>query len=504
MKLNRENRKWILILVAISLLMVWTMQRIEFIPEFISQSIGFFSPLLIGIFIAFVVNLPMRFIENLLFSVKWKKYDDLRENLKRPVSMILSFAILIGIIVALLFLVLPDLVDTVVSFSTQLPQSITSFQSWVSSVDASDNEIINWLSTSSFSINNLMQRMINWLNNGLSNVASSAFAWISKLFSGFMNFFFGLVFSIYFLLQKEKIAKQAKQLSYAIFPEHAVDRVLQLGHLVNNVFSGFISGQGFEALILGFLNFLGMQIFGFPYPLTISVMIVIGALIPIFGAVISAALGALLIMVQSPLMALTYMIMIIIIQQIEGNFIYPRVVGKSVGLPALWVLFAVMFGSKLFGFMGLLLSVPTFSVIYILLRSWSRVKVQEKNISKYKLESHAYVKKQDINQDFFADEAKETSVFSKKTLREVKKDAEHALAKDEFAEKKVVDDAAKIRFEEKLQSNVRPSNIKIDLNRFEEELEEEFLEAKRIRHRSWQRTFDLLKRKKAERKSEKD
>lgn len=487
MKLNRETRKWILILVAISLLMIWAMQRLQFIPQFIGQTISFFSPLLIGVFIAFVVNLPMRWIEEKFFSRPWQRQDHLRLKIKRPISMLLACFLVVGVIVLIFFMVLPDLLQTVVSFTDQLRTSIVRLQIWLQELDSGESELFGWLAGSSFSINNLIQRGINWLNNVFNEAASSIWEWVSTLINGFLNTFFGIVFSIYFLLQKEKIAKQFKQVAYAIFPERQVDKALKLGQLVNGVFSGFVSGQGLEALILGGLVFIGMQIFRFPYPLTISVLIVVGALIPIFGAFISGLLGSLLIMVDSPLQALAFIIMLVVIQQIEGNFIYPRVVGKSVGLPALWVLFAVTFGSKLFGFLGLLLGVPAFSVFYVLLRSWSRMQVQKKGVPPEKIENFNV----ETPVEIFEEDTEDTLVEDAEELLE----EPGALAKEQRT----------YNTEDYAENNVRPVKILFDLEQFEKELTEDNLEAKHIREEAWKRTLDFIKRrKKARSKKNKD
>lgn len=386
MRLDRTTRKWILILVAISLGMVWIMQRLELIPQFLSSLISFFSPLLLGILIAFIVNLPMRWIENGIFGREWKSGNSIRIKAKRPVSLLLAFLTIAALITAVFALVLPDIVSTTLSFSSRLPKAIQDFSAWITSVNDSDNPLLKYLEGSNFSIDNLVLRASNWVNNTVTEIASSLVVWIADIVNGFLNFFIGLVFAIYFLMQKENLSRQMKQLAYAFFKEEFVDRTVKLGSLVNTVFSKFMGGQGIEAVILASLVFVGMQILRIPYPLTISVLILVGALIPVFGAFISGAVGAILVMVQNPVQAAVFLIMLITIQTIEGNFIYPRVVGQSVGLPSMWVLFAVTFGSKLFGFFGLLLGVPALSVIYVLVRAWSKNRLEDKNIAREKLE----------------------------------------------------------------------------------------------------------------------
>ncbi len=499
MKLDKQTSKRILLLVAISLGMVWLMLRLELLPSFISSFFNFFSPVWIGIAIAFIVNMPMRFFERKLFGKPWKKRDNIRLKIKRPVSLIIAFLVILGVLTGIVFLVVPDLTNTIVSFTQQLPGTIRDLQAWVEEQTISNPTLHDFLAGSNITINDLIQRFINWLNNTMSDIASQAFSWITSVVSSFMNFFFGLVFALYFLGQKEKLVSQVKKLAYAALPERFVDRLLQLGKLVNTVFSRFIGGQGLEALILGSLVFIGMQIFRFPYPLTISVLVIIGALIPVFGAFIAGLLGAILISVESPIQAIWFIIMLVIIQQIEGNFIYPRVVGKSVGLPSVWVLFAVTFGSKLFGFMGLLLGVPGMSVLYVLLRAWSSAKVKDKDIDPDKLS--------------FAGEADDETPAPAETppgepLAESQAEADQVFQEDEPQRRRPEDrvdpnayeyeeadenadtyenentyENADTYEEEPTTSNpkIRRFKVNFDLDKVEQELNEEEEEARRIR-----------------------
>lgn len=420
MELNKNTRKWILILVAITLGMIWVMQRLALIPQFISGLVAFFSPLLIGVMIAFVVNLPMRWLERCVFSKIFKGKSKKGRNPSRLLSMLASFLLVLGVISAVIFMLVPDLIRTLVTFAQQLQPAFRNFQTWLDKVGTSDSPFSSFLKSSNLSINDLIMRVTNWINNTVTEILSSAFGWLTNLLNGFLNFFIGFVLSIYFLMQKERLGRQIKQMAYAALPELFVDRVLQLGKLINTVFSRFLGGQGLEAVILGTLVFIFMNIFRFPYPLTISVLVAVGALIPVFGATIAGVLGAMLILVDSPIQALWFMIMLVSIQQVEGNFIYPRVVGKSVGLPSIWVLIAVTFGSKLFGFFGLLLGVPMFSVIYILMRAWSLRRVEEKNIPQEKLEfvtmAHEPEEELGIAEEAAA-EAAGRSVFKERRLR---------------------------------------------------------------------------------------
>jgi predicted PurR-regulated permease PerM len=478
MKLTSETKKGILSLVAITLAMVWVMQRLDFIPRFLSSFFSFFSPLFIGAFIAFVVNLPMRSLENLLFSKKWKRGDKIRQKIRRPISMILAFLIFFGIIGSIIFLVLPDLVNTIISFGNKLPGTIKDFQDWVAKLDTNDSDFVKWLQTSSFSVNNLIQRGINWLNQATTDMASSAFVWLSSVLNRFFNTFLGLVFAIYFLLRKESIGRNMRELNYAAFPERIVDRLVQFFSLVNRVFSRFIGGSVQEALILGTLNFIGMKIFGFPYALTISVMIAVGQLIPIFGALIFGAFGTLFIFVESPIQGLAYLLMLLIIQQLEGNFIYPRVVGKSVGLPSLLVFFAVTFGSKAFGFVGLLLAVPAFSVFYVLIRSWSSDRVRKKGIDENKI----LYGMEEADADQVMGISREEPATSKG----------QAAREDDRQEKTPSTDEEKTGSTKEEEKKPPKAILPFDLDKLERELDMQEQEADQIKKEAWDTTKRFL------------
>lgn len=499
MELNKNTRKWILILVAISLGMVWVMQRLQFLPQFFNSFLSFFMPPIIGIMIAFVVNLPMRWLERNLFSRLFKNSPKFHRSFKRPLSLITALLLVVGVIVATVFMLVPDLVRTMISFAQQLNVAFREVQKWIDKLSQTDSGLGLFLKNSNLSINDLIMRISNWINNTVTEILSSAFGWITNLVNGFVNFFIGFVFAIYFLLQKEKLGRQIRQVAYAALPEAFVDHALQLGKLINTVFSRFLGGQGLEALILGSLVFIGSQIFRFPYPLTISVLVAVGALIPVFGATIAGILGALLIVVDSPIQAFWFVVMLLSIQQVEGNFIYPRVVGKSVGLPPVWVLLAVTLGSKLFGFFGLLLGVPMFSVVYILLRSWSGRRVEEKNIPDDKLDSAQDAAdtgellsplEQKAAAERRAEKKGNETMIGQMTADWEAAEAEEAVRlEEEAAERRSETPKAAPPGEPEAPAEpahkVRKFKATFDLDKVERELEREAEEAAEIRRRAW-------------------
>lgn len=199
-----------------------------------------------------------------------------------------------------------------------------------------------------------------------------------------MNFGVGFVFAIYVLLQKEKLASQCKQLCYAVLKEEKADEVVRVGKLADRIFSSFLSGQVVEAIILGTMFFIAMSIFKFPYAMLVGVLIAVTALIPIFGAFIGLGIGAFLILMVDPMQALWFVVMFFVLQQIEGNLIYPNVVGNSIGLPGIWVLIAVSTGGSMFGVKGMLLFIPMFSLIYTLVREYVKKRLIEKGVESKK------------------------------------------------------------------------------------------------------------------------
>ncbi|HIZ56943.1 MAG TPA: AI-2E family transporter, partial [Firmicutes bacterium] len=227
----------------------------------------------------------------------------------------------------------------------------------------------------------LAESVSDFLQYGSTNLFHTTVGITTSIFSGFFNLILGSVFSIYLLLQKERLCLQAKKLLFAYLPEQRVHTILRIGSLSNKTFSGFVTGQVVEAAIIGILCFIGMKIFSMPYASMISCLVGLTALIPIFGAFIGTAIGAFLILMDNPMQAVWFILFIIILQQVEGNLIYPKVVGKSVGLPGIWVLTAITIGGSTFGIAGMLFSVPLCSVLYCMLKESVAKRLKNKKIT---------------------------------------------------------------------------------------------------------------------------
>lgn len=389
MTIDKTTSRRIVGIVAISLLLAWGIGHIDGAPKIFQYIVNVTLPVLVGGLMAFILNLPMRAIERSLFGKPWKSdKEKYRKRLARPISILLTLIITGAIIALIIFLVVPDIVKTVVSFFQSLPGAVQGINNWFIKFSNENPQIANYLQASSFNINNLLNQFINWLYSASSQLASTLLGLISGTVTGVINFFIAVIFAIYFLARKEALFREFKAVGYSLLPEVYMDKLLQFTSLCSLIFSKFFAGQGIESLIFGTLTFFGLIIFRFPFPITISVLQMLGAFIPIVGAFISAIIGGILIWVETSIIdALLFALMIIIIQQIEGNVIYPRVMGSQIGLPSFWVLVAVTCGTQLFGLVGTILAVPTTTIIYVLIQAWSNRRIMEKKVDPHKVMS---------------------------------------------------------------------------------------------------------------------
>ena len=276
--------------------------------------------------------------------------------------------VIIGVIATVVLVVVPELGNTLLNLGKTIQDFIPKLQEWAIKTFEDNQEIAKWISEINFKWDEILSQGLDFLKNGASSVLGSTFEAAKSIISGVTTFFISFVFSCYILVQKEKLGEQVKKLMCAFMPEDWRNILLALGTVVNKSFTNFFTGQCLEAVILGLMFLVTMAIFGLPYALLISVLIAFTALIPIFGAFIGCAVGALLIFVVSPAKALIFIIMFLVLQQLEGNFIYPHVVGNSVGLPSIWVLVAVSIGGSLMGLAGMLIFILISAVVYTMLR----------------------------------------------------------------------------------------------------------------------------------------
>lgn len=378
MQLDKKNTRKIILIVVIGVILYWALQNLGIIWTAIGTLMNILSPFILGIGIAFVLNVVVNIVEKKWLKDRKKKRNKVLEKIKRPLSILLSLLILVAIIFFVMFMVIPELITTIKSITTYIPGIAEDLQNWTFDMINTYPQINDVIANINFDWNSIDEQTMQLLQTWAGNILSSSVNILISISSGIANFIIALIFAIYILLQKEKLGEQFKKLMKAYMPEKLMNKTLKICEVTNSVFTKFITGQVTEAFILGFLCFIGMLIFRMPYALTISVLIGFTALIPIFGAFIGAAIGFLLIAVQNPMLAIGFIIFIIILQQIEGNIIYPKVVGNSVGLPGIWVLVAVTVGAALWGIPGIAISVPLASIIYALIRESVDNRLNEK------------------------------------------------------------------------------------------------------------------------------
>lgn len=381
MEIKIKNRRTLLLIITFAVLLYWGLEHLDTFWNTAGRLLGIAFPFLLGGAIAFVLNVPMKNIERMLEPAFQEK-----KILLRAASILLSFFLALGIVAFVVMMVIPELVDTLVQLNAGIPEFLEDVNRWMLNMTKNYPEIKDFLTSFELNWTDITQKALEVLQNAAGNVVSSTWGITASVIGGITSTVVGGIFSIYILAEKEKLGMQFRKIIYAYLPEQAVMHILKVGRLANRTFSGFISGQCTEAVVFGLLCYTAMIMFRFPYAACVSVLIGFMTLLPVVGAFLGTALGALLIMVSSPVKALWFIIMIIVLQQIDGNLIYPRIVGNSVGLPSLWVLAAVTVGGSLMGVVGMLIFVPVVSVFYALFRENVYKNLWKKEITQEMLE----------------------------------------------------------------------------------------------------------------------
>lgn len=375
MEWNRQAVKSLLLVICGGVAFYCALQNLGTVIGAAARLLGILAPFLLGGAIAFILNVPMRAIERHLMP-KSKRAEPVR----RPLALVLTLVAVIGVLVLASSVIGPGVGDAVKSIVQQVPAAFERLQAQLQDLQAYLPMLQELLADLDMDWKAISQKCIALVQNWGGSLLSSGGGLIGGVVSGVSTFVIGLIFSFYILLQKERLARQGRQVLYALLPERGADRTLEILRLANRTFSSFLSGQCLEAVILGTLFVIAMTVFRMPYALLVGVLIALTALIPIVGAFIGCAVGALLIAVTDPWKALMFVILFLVLQQIEGNLIYPHVVGSSVGLPSIWVLAAVTLGGSLMGIAGMLFFIPLCSVLYALFRDYIKDRLGEKQV----------------------------------------------------------------------------------------------------------------------------
>ena len=369
MNLNKENMRKLRELILFTVIILIALWNYRLLFEWAGAAFRIILPFLLGGGIAFILNIPMSFLEEKIFGNRHLKDKKIVKKLARPVSLILTLAIVIGVVVLVMFVVIPELTRTVISLGRTIQTFIPEAQEFLEEIFTDNKEIGAWLAELNLDVDKLTDQAVSFFQNGAGDILNSTMSAIGSIVSGVTTFVIAFVFSCYVLLQKEKLSVQVKKVVYAFFPERRCEWLFEVAGLASKAFSSFFTGQCVEALILGCMFFIVMSILNMPYTLLVSVLIAFTALIPIFGAFIGCFVGAFLILMVDPMKMLVFVVTFLILQQIEGNLIYPKVVGSSVGLPSIWVLAAVSIGGSLMGIVGMLIFIPIVSVVYTLFKA---------------------------------------------------------------------------------------------------------------------------------------
>ena len=392
MKLDKENTKQIMKIVIVAIILLVALMNIQPVWNVCKIFLGILSPFIWGLAIAFILNIFMTFYENKVFksrkkeSAKIKEKNNKTKNIvrkkksgaKRTLSIMLSILTIIAVISIILTLIIPQFIEVIRNLISNIPSYLENLKNYGIEITEKVPEINNYIQN----IHIDTEALKNGIMNISKDVLSVTINQISGVFSGIVNFVIAIVFAVYILANKEDLKIQAKKFVYARFNKEKADFIVKVSRLSRDSFRNFLTGQAKEAVILGVLCAIGMLILQIPYAGPIGALTALTAFIPIVGAFIGGFIGAVLIVAVDPIKAIIFIIFIIILQQIEGNLIYPHIVGKNIGLPSIWVLVAITIGGSLFGIIGMIVGLPIVSIIYAITMENTNERLKEKGLEK--------------------------------------------------------------------------------------------------------------------------
>ena len=417
MELNKKTIKTVFLGVAGCIVLYWLLHETQRMTALLKGGISILAPFIAGAVVAFILNVPMRAVEGWLKGVK-------NAGFRRALAMIITILLVILVLIGVFYLLIPQIINTVESLVDTLPDFFNRDYNQAMAFLADHPEAMQWLSDNTdfekLDWAGLVQKAISLITGSLTAIADKTLQLVLGLSAGIFNAVLSIVFALYCLAKKETLARQARRLLYAILPEKAADEVVRILRMSNATFANFISGQCLEAVILGLMFAVCMSIFRMPYMPLVSVTIAVTALVPIVGAFAGCFVGAFFILIDSPVLAFWFVIMFLVLQQIEGNLIYPRVVGSSIGLPGMWVLVAVAVGGDLMGVGGMLLMIPLASVLYALTREFAAKRLAKRDIDPAKLEAQPPILKSEFKEKREKNKAKR----QKKKKEKIKKQPE--------------------------------------------------------------------------------
>ncbi len=374
--LSIKKIRELIVFTALLVVALWKFDVVLDVLKTIGQII---FPFILGGAIVFVINVPMSFLEKKIFE-NVKKENKTVRKLARPVSLLLTIVLVVGMIALVMIGVIPQLTKTMGSLMINITDFIPQIKIWIRDFFHDNREIMKLVDQLQFKPDQAIRWGISLLGNGAGNMMNTTVSAVGSVVSGLATFFIAFSFACYVLFQKEKLHVQIRKVLFAFLPKQKADAFLKVCSLTYRTFANFLTGQCLEAVILGCMFVVTLSILRMPYALLIGVLIAFTALIPIFGAFIGCAVGSFLIFMVSPKQAIIFIIVFLVLQQIEGNLIYPHVVGESVGLPSIWVLAAVTIGGNLMGIVGMLVFIPLLSVVYTIFRKVVYQRLKKRHI----------------------------------------------------------------------------------------------------------------------------
>ena len=368
MELNSKTVKKILLIILFGSVCFTAVQNYDRLFSFVRHILGIFSPVITALCIAFVLNVLLTALETKVFGFMDNSKKSFVKAAKRPLCLALTYLLAFGLIVLLIAFIIPDIADTFIYLAERLPSFMTEARVWIEEIlekfNLSQNLIPNIKIDWTAAANGIKEYVLSYSET----IFGSAVNLTTSFASGVYNLVFSVMISAYILACKERIGRFTVRFIDAFAPKKAAKAVYHISSTTYEYFSKFIGGQLTESVILGTLFYIGMTIFRFPNAAVISIFICVTSLVPIVGATVGVIVGFLLILITSPIKAVLFILFFVVIQQIEGSLIYPRVVGKSVGLPGVIVVCAVLVGGNIGGILGALTSVPVSAVLYALVK----------------------------------------------------------------------------------------------------------------------------------------
>lgn len=383
--MDKDKKKIGLIFAGVAgcIVLYWLLFQTDRFVMAYNTIVRVLMPFLVGAVLAFILNVPMRAIERMLGGIK-------KQEVRRPVAVLLTLLAVILVLSLAIGLLIPQVLQTGKSFIDKLPGFFNNVQKDFFEFLNNNPQMLAWaqdnIDLKSLNIGSMVKEALDVVTSSVGTIITGTFSAIGTVTSGVVDAVIGIVFAVYCLFRKEILARQGRRLLYAFLPEKWCDTIVRILRLANSTFSNFLSGQCLEVCILGCMFAVSMAIFQMPYIPLVSVLVAVTAFIPIVGAFAGCILGALFILVDNPVQAVWFVAMFLVLQQIENNLIYPRVVGTSIGLPGMWVLLAVTIGGEMMGVAGMFLMIPMVAVLYVVLREVTNTRLERRGIDASKLQ----------------------------------------------------------------------------------------------------------------------